>query len=114
MLRFPEMAGVTVQLPRMLCRTAAAAPGCPAIDAYCADWASRPNRITAASAPSITPSGIISPSRPVNTPIRMQTTRTPSPAAATSSRPRGLDLRIRPATIRICLTRPGGAWAPAC
>ncbi len=49
------MAGVTVHFPRIVCSTAAAAPGCPSMAEYWADCANRPNRIIATSSPSSTP-----------------------------------------------------------
>ena len=71
-------AGVTVQLPRMPCSTAAAAPGWPSIMANCARCANRPNKIIAASRPSSTPSGIRKAASPVNSPTSTDTTMMPT------------------------------------
>ena len=99
-------AGVTVQLPRMFCSTAAAAPGCPSIAEYCAACANRPNKINAASRPRSTPKGMRNAASPVSNPTTTRITRTPRPLPMMIGMAFGLDLRISPATARICFSRP--------
>ena len=113
MFRLAAMAGVTVQFPRMLCSTAAAAPGCPSIVEYCAVWANRPNRNIETRMPPRTPSGIRKPACPISRPTTTSTTSTPRPLPITIGSARGLALCTRPATMRICLMRPGVASSSA-
>src|SRR5580704_6086693 len=102
-------AGVTVQLPRMFCSTAAAAPGCPSIAEYCAACANRPNKIITASRPRSTPRGMRNAASPVSNPTTTRITRTPRPLPMMIGMAFGLDLRISPATARICFSRPAFA-----
>src|SRR5215472_16692563 len=111
--RLNETAGVTVQLPRMLCRIAAAAPGWPSMVAYCADCANRPNKIIAAVSPASTPSGIRNSARPVSSPTTTTIAMIPMPVAATIGSAFGLALRMIPATMPICLRRPAPAGSAA-
>src|SRR6266516_4831303 len=113
MLRLADTAGVTVQPRRMLCMMAAAAPGWPSTALYCADWAYRPKMIIATSRPLAIPSGSSSASRPVKMPTITKTASTPIPARITIGSARGLDLRMIPATMRICLMRPAAAGSAA-
>ncbi len=99
-------AGVTVQLPRMFCSTAAAAPGCPSMAAYCAACAYRPNKINDTSTPSSTPKGMRNAASPVSSPTITRTTRMPRPLPTMIGIAFGSDLRISPATMRICFSRP--------
>src|SRR5215469_10162999 len=110
MFLLPAIAGVTVQLPRICCTIAAAAPGCPAMALYCADCAYRPNKIMVVITPSKTPSGIRKGS-PANTPTSTNTTIKPTPLPNTIGRALGSVLRIMPATMAICLKRPGVGWS---
>ena len=105
MFRLAAIAGVTVQLPRMLCRIAAAAPGCPARAAYCADWAYRPKRIIAAAMPPSTPSGMRK-YRPMSTAMTTTIAMIPMPVPMTIGSAFGFAFRTIPATMRICLIRP--------
>ena len=109
MLRLADTAGVTVQPRRMPCMMAAAAPGWPSTALYCADWAYRPKMSIDTIRPAATPSGISSAARPVRRPTITKTAITPIPARATIGSARGSDLRMIPATMRICLMRPAEA-----
>src|SRR5579875_2118210 len=108
MFRLAAMAGLTVQFPRMLCSTAAAAPGWPSMAEYCAVWANRPKRKTGTMTPSRIASGIRK-LNPVSTATTMSTTRMTTPLPMTIGSARGLALCTSPATMRICAIRPGVA-----
>src|ERR1039458_2366140 len=110
---FADIAGATVQFPRMLCKIAAAAPGCPAIAEYCADWAKRPKTIIAADSPIRTPNGIRNAAKRRTRPRITKIETTPMPVRATMGRALGLVLRTIPATMRICLIRPGESASAA-
>src|ERR1035441_10547509 len=113
MFLLADIAGATVQFPRMLCKIAAAAPGCPAIAEYCADWAKRPKTIIAADSPIRTPSGIRNAAKRTTRPRITKIATTPMPVMATMGRALGLVLRTIPATMRICLIRPGESASAA-
>ena len=106
-------AGVTVQLPRMDCSTAAAAPGCPSIAEYWAPCANRPNRNMPIPSPSSRPSGIRKPARWVSSPISTNTTMIPAALPKTIGSALGFCLLTRLATIRICFSRPTFAGSSA-
>src|ERR1019366_2605576 len=105
--RFAETAGVTVQLPRIDCMMAAAAPGCPAIAAYWADWANLPNKSIPTDTPTRTPSGMMSRPVPVSRPAMTNAAMIRIALPITIGRAFGFCLRTIPATKPICLIRPG-------
>src|SRR5216683_501802 len=113
MFLFAAIAGVTVQLPRMFSNTAAAAPGCPSMAEYCADCANLPNKTVVTSTPSSTPKGIRNEARPMSNPTTTRITSVPRPLPRTIGIAFGLDLRTRPATMRICFSRPALARSSA-
>src|SRR5215831_6319291 len=113
MFLLPAIAGVTVQFPRMPWTMAAAAPGWPSIALYCADCAYLPNSTIAASTPSMTPSGMSNAASPVSSPTTTAIARTATPLPITIGSALGSDLRMIPATMRICLILPIDAGSAA-
>jgi len=78
---------------------------------YCADCAYRPNSTIEVDTPIKTPSGMRNPARLVSKPTTTTTAMTPIPLPITIGSARGSDLRIIPATMPICLSRPGVGWS---
>src|SRR5579859_1494751 len=76
---------------------------------YCADCAYLPKSTIDASVPSSTPNGISNGARPVSRPTTTRTASTATPLPITIGSALGSDLRMIPATMRICLSRPADA-----
>src|SRR5215471_18860387 len=80
---------------------------------YCADCAYLPNSTIAASTPSMTPSGMSNGASPVSNPTTTAMARTATPLPITMGSAPGSDLRMIPATMRICLILPIDAGSAA-
>jgi hypothetical protein len=85
---------------------ATGAPCCPSIALYCAAVANRPNKMTTASNPSSTPMGMKNPSIPSSRPTTTNTATMPRPVPMAIGSAFLLLWLTRPATIRICFSRP--------